>query len=83
MLTIFQQSVQKYIADILKNKYGKNIKAIDRSVATIFTRDDAEQFMNLASELYKAGFEKATESYKEQLTKLGYELKIVHAKDGV
>jgi len=81
MLTVFQQSVQKYLADILKNKYGKNVKAIDRAVATIFTKDDAEQFMNLASELYKSGFEKATESYKEQLTKLGYEIIIKHQND--
>ncbi len=83
MQTVFQQYVHKQLAEMLKNKYHANSKAAERVAAVLYTRDDVEQFLNMASDLYRSGFERAAESYKEQLKKLGYEIKITHANDGV
>jgi len=83
MHTVYQQAVHKQLSEILKGKYQKNGRAIERVAAMLLTKQDVEEFLSLATDLYKVGFDRATESYKEQLTKLGYQVKVSHPNEGV
>ncbi len=83
MLTVYQQTIHSYMSDVLKDKYPKNAKAIERVASMMLTRVDVEEFILFISEVYKTGFERAAESYKDQLLKLGYEVRVSHPKEGV
>lgn len=83
MQTVYQQTVHKHVGEILKQRYPKNSKAIERVAAMLLTKQDVEEFLNLVTDLYRTGFDRATDSYKEQLTKLGYQVKVSHPNDGL
>ncbi len=64
------------MADILKQKYNQNENIIDRVSSHMLIKKDAEDFMQLVSDIYQRGFADAVDGYKEQLAKLGYKVKI-------
>ncbi len=82
-MTVFQQNVHKYLAEVLKEKYQKNSRAVERVSAMLLTRGDVEEFLSMVGDIYKTGFERATDSYKDQLKKLGYNVKVTQSNDGV
>lgn len=76
---MFQQTARKHLADILKDRYPANARGVERVIAATFTREDMDQVLSLATDLYRAGFDQAAVSYRDQLKKLGYDVRISHA----
>ena len=70
-------AIKRYLFDILKERYAKNEKFIDRLSITIATREDYEEFGKLVMDLYESGFMRAVDQYKEQFEKSGMRVNIV------
>lgn len=70
-------TIKRYLFEILKEKYTKNEKFIDRLASNISTKEDYEGLSMLIADIFETGFLRAVDQYKEQLTKLGVRVDIV------
>lgn len=70
-------AIKKYMFEILKERYGRNSKYIDRLAAGTVTREDYESLGALMADLYESGFMRAIDQYKEQVAKLGMRIEVV------
>jgi len=70
-------AIKKYLFEILKEKYSKNEKFIDRLTYQINTKEDFESFGIFITDIFESGFLKAFEQYKENFEKLGMKVNIV------
>ncbi len=81
MLPFFQNphssAIKKYLFELLKEKYSKNEKFIDRLSSYVVTKEDYESLGILIVDIFETGFIKAVNEYKEQLTKMGLKVDIV------
>lgn len=73
----YQRSAQKYLFDIIGERYVKNSDIIQRMTNSLVTEADLQNFGKLIVDIYEAGFLRATDEYKENLRKLGYNVDIV------
>ena len=85
MLPFFIQNLQavaikRYLFDLLKERYEKNQRYIDRLAVGTLTREDYESLGKLLADVYESGFVRAVEQYKEQMSKLGLRVNIVADK---
>lgn len=70
-------AIKKYLFEVLKERYGKNEKFIERMAATITTKDDYEDLGRLITDIYETGFLKAVNEYKDQFAKIGMRVNVV------
>jgi len=70
-------AVKRYLFEMLKEKYIKNEKFIDRISSLMVTKDDYESLAALMADLYESGFIRAVDQYKGQLSKMGLKVEIV------
>ena len=70
-------AVRRYLFEILKERYSRNERYVERLAASIATKDDYEEFGKLVSDLYESGFMRAVDQYKEQFEKSGMRVNIV------
>lgn len=85
MLPFFNQNpqavaIKRYLFDLLKERYEKNQRYIDRLAVGTLTREDYESLGKLLADVYESGFVRAVEQYKEQMSKLGLRVNIVAEK---
>ena len=71
-------TLKKWMADILKEDYGKYDAIIERMAMALQTSDDLEQIGSLISHIYDKAYRKAIDDYKEQAEKLGIRVSIGH-----
>lgn len=62
---------------MLKERYAKNEDIISRIATAIQTEKDMKDFAGFIADLWEMGFIKAVESYKAELAKIGYNVKVV------
>ena len=70
-------AIKKYLFEVLKERYSKNEKFIDRLTTTIATKEDYEGFGVFVTDLFETGFIRAVDQYKDQFAKLGMKVNIV------
>lgn len=70
-------AIKKHIFELIKERYSRNEKFIERMATGITTKEDYESLGRLITDLYEAGFIRAVEQYKEQFAKLGMKVSIV------
>lgn len=70
-------AIRKYMFEVLKGRYAKNERFIERLASTVATREDYDSLGALVADIYEAGFVRAVDQYKEQLAKVGMKVSIV------
>lgn len=70
-------AIKKYMFDILKERYGRNSKYIERLAASTLTKEDYESLGVLMADLFECGFLRAVDQYREQMSKLGMRVDVV------
>lgn len=70
-------AIKKYMFEMLKERYSRNERFVDRLASTVVTKDDYESLGGLMADVYEAGFVRAVDQYKEQLAKVGMKVSIV------
>lgn len=70
-------AIRKYLFEILRDRYMKNEKFIDKLATTITTNEDYESLGSLVVDIFELGFLKAVGEYKDQLAKMGLRVNIV------
>jgi hypothetical protein len=71
--------IKKYLYEFLKDKYMENEKVIDRLSEQLSYKEDADNFLKLANDLFTSGFNLAIEQQKEELSKIGIKLNITNS----
>ena len=74
---VHSSAIKKYLFELLKGRYEKNERFIDRISSTITTKEDYESLGGLMADVFEAGFMKAYNEYKEQLAAMGMQVRIV------
>lgn len=74
---IHSSAIKKYLFELLKERYSRNDKFIDRMASSITTKEDYESLGNLVVDIFETGFLKAVNEYKDQLAKMGMRVDIV------
>lgn len=74
---------KKYMFEILKSKYHKNDKIVER-VLFFLNDDDLKEFSSLVTDIYEAAYLKCVDDHKVSLEKIGYKVNVVpQSNDGV
>ncbi len=68
--------IKKYLFEILKNDYSKHDKFIERFCAQLSLKEDAQSFVELLGDIYKNGYLVAANQHKDELKKMGIDIKI-------
>jgi hypothetical protein len=82
---MLQYAAKKYLFDLLQEKYGEHEMIIARTTHYLATEKDVYDFTKMVADAFERGYLKAVADYKDQLTKLGYQVKVVpenQSKDG-
>jgi hypothetical protein len=80
MFNQYSVAVQKYLFEFLKERYSRNKNITERLSHHVITEQDMKEFASLITDIYEAGYLKATVQYKDTLEKLGYAVKIIPEK---
>lgn len=70
-------AIKKYLFELLKEKYSKNEKFIERLTSYVVTKEDYEALGILIVDIFETGFLKAVDEYKDQLLKMGLKVEVV------
>lgn len=70
-------AIKKYLFEMLKERYGRNERFIERISSMITTKEDYDGFGSLITDIYETGFLKAVNEYKDQFTKMGMKVSVV------
>lgn len=74
---LHSSAIKRYLFDLLRERYAKNEKFIDRISSTISTKEDYEALGGLVVDIFETGFLKAVNEYRDQLAKMGLRVNIV------
>lgn len=72
-----QYITKKYLFDLLQEKYEPNERMIDRLAHYLTSEQDMKDFVQIFLDSFEKGYTKAINDYKDQLRKLGYEVRNV------
>ncbi len=70
-------AIKKYLFEILKERYGRNERFIERISTLIATKEDYDGFGSFITDIYETGFLKAVNEYKDQFHKMGMKVSVV------
>lgn len=70
-------AIKRYLFEMLKDRYRKNERYIDRVALSTVTREDYESLGALLADVYESGFMRAVEQYKENISRLGLKVEVV------
>lgn len=73
-------TLKKWMADILKEDYGKYDTIIERIAMSLQTNTDLEELGAMISQIYDKAYRKAIDDYREQAEKLGIRVTVSHSK---
>lgn len=74
---LHSSAIKKYMFELLRERYSKNERFIERLAATVSTKEDYEALGGLVVDIFETGFLKAVNEYKGQLAKMGLRVNIV------
>ncbi len=69
--------VKKVMFDLIPERYQKNESIIERLGAVLVTESDVKSFFKLIADVYESGYLKSVNDNKEQLKKLGLNVRVV------
>ena len=69
-------ALKKFMIQILGQKYPIYDELVQRSTFNLVTDNDLTSFGKMISDIYETGYMKAVADYKDQLAKLGINVKI-------
>lgn len=70
-------AIKKYLFEMLKERYGRNERFIERIANLISTKEDYDGLGSLITDIYETGFLKAVNEYKDQFAKMGMKVSVV------
>jgi hypothetical protein len=70
-------AIKRYLFEVLKERYARNERYIERVAASTLVREDYEGLSSLVADLFEAGFMRALDQYKEQIAKMGLRVDVV------
>lgn len=70
-------AVKKMMFDFLKDRYPRNDQIIERLTTALQTENDMQEFVRLMMDVYETGYMRAVEDHREQLKKIGLQVKVV------
>lgn len=70
-------AIKRYLFEILKEKYPKNEKFIDRMASQTITKEDYENLGSFITDVFECGFLRAVNEYKEQIERMGMKVNLV------
>lgn len=70
-------AIKRYLFELLKERYSRNERFIDRLSSQIMTKEDYENLGIFITDVFETGFLKAMNEYKEQFEKMGMRVNIV------
>lgn len=70
-------AIKKYLFEMLKDRYGRSTKYIDRLALGTVTKEDYESLGVLLADVYESGFMRAVDQYKENISRLGLRVEVV------
>lgn len=70
-------AIKRYLFELLKERYSRNERFIDRLSSQIMTKEDYENLGIFITDVFETGFLKAMNEYKEQFEKMGMKVNIV------
>lgn len=70
-------AIKRYLFEMLKDRYRKNERYVDRLALGTVTREDYESLGSLLADVYESGFMRAVEQYKEGIARLGLRVEVV------
>lgn len=74
--------LKKVMFEVLKERYFQNEPIIERLSVMLMTESDMNQFVKMMVDVYETAYMKAVNDHKEQLSKLGINVKISQPKAG-
>jgi len=77
MFNPYQRAGRQYLFDMLQERYEPSKNFIERITVHIGTEDDLKCFAKMIADVYELGFLRATNQYRNELAKLGYNVTIV------
>lgn len=77
MQNLHSAAIKKYLFELLKGRYVRNEKFIDRISAGVNTKEDYEALGSLVVDIFETGFMKAVDEYREQFAKMGMKVNVV------
>lgn len=66
-----------YMSEILKDRYFKHEQTLEKLGPSLSQDKDIQAFAELIVEVYEIGYLKALTDYEKEISKLGYNVKIV------
>ena len=70
-------AIKRYLFEMLRDRYQKNDRYIDRLASGTVTKEDYESLGSLLADVYESGFMRAVEQYKESISRLGMRVEVV------
>lgn len=70
-------AIKRYLFELLKERYSRNEKFIDRIASQIVTKEDYENLGVFMTDVFETGFLKAVNEYKNQFEKMGMKVNVV------
>jgi len=70
-------AIKKYLFEVLKERYRRNERYVERLAATTVVREDYEGLSTLVADLFEVGFLRAVDQYKDQIAKMGFKIDVV------
>ena len=77
MQTAKVTNIKKAMYNFLQDRYPKSDEIIERICVSLQTDKDIELFMKMIVDCYEMGYQRSISDHKEQLAKLGLNVKIV------
>jgi hypothetical protein len=76
---IMKVAIQRFMSDILKDKYNDHQEIIDRISHYLVTEADVKKFGAMVADIYQLGFTQATSDYTKKLSEQGFNFEVVPA----
>ena len=70
-----KMAMQRFMFEILKDKYASHQHIIERMGHYLVTEQDVKEFSALIIDVYQNAFHKATTEYTQKLAEQGFEIK--------
>jgi hypothetical protein len=75
-----KMAIQKFMMEMLKDRYLNHHQVIERMCHYLVTEQDVKQFGSLIADVYQLGFLQASRDYTQKLAEQGFSLEIIDSK---
>lgn len=80
MYNPMKMAIQKFMMEMLKDRYPNHHHVIERMCHYLVTEQDVKEFGSLIADVYQLGFLKASRDYTQKLAEQGFNLEVVEPR---